>query len=208
MGDPALYFSENNIPLSISHTDGTNSLHCTPSDSTFLQNGSFQARISVLDSVLPLENVLTQLDDIPRLYEMETVVDSTSGAFNRGFDIVLKSQYLIKKLKVVVYAWNDTSDTRGEFILDNSTPVRHFAGKQDYKKMVTMKENMVYINNSLDRISTVLSVYSARGQRVYSESIKNTVNRISLDRLNISSGLYIVRVLNAKQSIDVRWIKR
>jgi hypothetical protein len=71
-----------------------------------------------------------------------------------------------------------------------------------------MKGNVVFINNSWDRPYTVLTIYSARGQKVYSESIKNMVNRINLDRLNISSGVYMIRVLNAKQSIDVRWIRK
>lgn len=209
MGDPALYFSKNNSRIKITQKqDPQGILQCSFDNESLVKTGSYHAEVSIINTAFPLE-LVKNINDSVLSYQMATVVDYITGVFNGNFDVTLKSQYPGKKIKVALYAWNDTADARGELIIDNTTPVRFIAQKGIDSKQVLLSGNNLYVNSShFNKNGFKLTIYSADGRAVYSKAITSNVSKISLGNLSIGPGMYIVNVKSSASSLNTKWIKR
>ncbi len=209
MGDPALYFSKNNSQIMVAQKqDSPNILQCSFDNESLVKAGSYYAEVSIVNTAFPLELIKNYNDSILS-YQMPTVVDSISGTFTGNFDVTLKSRYPGKKVKVAIYAWNDTADARGELIIDNTTPVRFIAQKGIDGKQITLSGNNLYVNSPhFIKNGYTLTIHSMNGRAIYSKAMTSNVSRIPLGNFNVGPGMYIIDLKSASSSWNTKWIKR
>lgn len=201
LGDPALTFSSRNTRLNIvPKENGNNSFLCTLVNTSLLSQGSFKCKIMALDS-------LTPLDDPNRRYEIETIVDSNGGSFNGQFELIVKRELSNQKYKIVVYAWNDSADARGELILDPLTSTNRHGEKRTNADHITINNNVLYLNKTFGSSQPLtMSIYSARGQKIQTQKIVPQVQQLWLGKMNISRGIYFIKIHSVNKLVSCQWI--
>jgi Peptidase family C25 len=197
LGDPAIYLTKNSHTIQMTRNNGIlQNISCKIDNEAFKNIKNYYYQIASINMEYPLDGAWYK-------FPIEHTIDSSSGIFDKELIINLSESLCYERLKVTVYAWDDSLSWHGELFIDNPvTPAIATLHKPD-NAGITINANRIYINTPL-QMHDKLTLYTLSGRKVYSQPVRQTQNVIDLKTIVPGSGHFIATLGNCSVPVIIR----